>query len=190
MDDQITWSLQGATVIAADDALLFMPHGNHRLLIKKALDLLSNDIDFTVPLKVTVHDLPWPIKAIVEPNDCRIPIWATHAHHQRGERVETAGLSPFVCASRELRLPITKSLTIDIAGTMNNPVINAVYPGSVLPLLPWQIGDANDVAEYEMSVAFWQTHSFVFDKTIAFGQQDSLPDWYTDVSSPLPLLLK
>lgn len=188
MDNQITWSLRGATVIAADDALQLMPQGNHQLLISKALDIISRSQDVAVPAIVTAYDIPWPIKAIVEPNNARAPIWGTHALHQTDAVGSHTELSPFVCASRDHRLPMTKALTFEFTGTMNHPVIRRVYPGDLLPPLPWQVDSSANVTEYEMSAAFWRIHSFLFDRAIVRGVQENAPHWYGTTPSPFTLL--
>lgn len=190
MENQISWSLRGATVITADDAQLLMPHGNHQLLIGRALEALSDDKDFEGIGKATVDNLPWSIKAIVESNNGRTPVWATHLKCQLGTGYVSQNCYPFVYADRDLRPPTTKSLTLEITGTASNPFLASVYPGRVLPPLPWELYGSANLADYEMSAAFWRTHSFLFDGAIARHKQDTSPNWFIDAPSPLALLLR
>jgi hypothetical protein len=181
-------------VAVADDACFaskYMPDGQHRLLVKKALDLLSKDTGPAIPSTVTIDDLPWPIKLTIEPNKGRKPLWSTHKRHASMPHIDREKLSPFIFMDRDLPLPMTKSLTIEIVGSNSHPSIIDIYPGSVVPSLPWQIDHEENLLDYMISVTFWQEHSFLYDiSCVATKLHDNAPSWHTsDLSllTPLPL---
>lgn len=190
MDDHIVWSLRDTPVSTNFDAQLLLPHGNHRLLIKRALDLLSREVSVLSSTVHTIYNLPWPIKSIIEPNVGREPLWAVHTRLPSDIGKKGQQLSPFICANRDIRPSMTKSLTIHITGTLDNPVVTSVYPGEPLPPLPWTIDGNMNRTAYANSLEFWRRHSFLYDKTIAYRQQELAPDWFSDIPSPLPLLVR
>lgn len=193
MNDPMVWSLRGKPVIITDDAHFsskFSPTTEHRLLVKRALEQLSNTPKFTVPTKVTVDTLPWPIRAIVESNNGRQQRWATHLRHQHLQSDDVDTAVPFVFMNRDLKLPVTKSLTLEIIGTKEHPIIKDIYPGQILPPLPWELTAQTDLAVFVKSMLFWRSHSFLYDKSCVVDKlRETAPSWCTYLTPPTLLLL-
>lgn len=187
MNDLVAWSLRGKEVVVADNAHFsrkFLPTAEHRLYVQKAFDKLSDDQTFSVPVKVTVEDIAWPIKVAVEPNHGRKVRWAAHIQHQDALGLEQDKLCPFVYTDRDQRPLMTKSLTLEIVGTNDHPVLQDVYAGTALPPLPWELSLESDVSLIQTSVVFWRRHSFLYDIGIVASKlHEDAPVWHTDRSS-------
>jgi hypothetical protein len=187
MNDLVAWSLRGKEVIIADNAHFsrkFLPDAEHRLYVQKAFDKLSNDSTFSVPAKVTVDDIAWPIKAAVEPNYGRQVRWAAHIQHRDVLRVDQDKLCPFVYTDRDRRPLMTKSLTLELVGTNERPVLKDVYAGMILPPLPWELSLESDMSLIQTSVDFWRQHSYLYDIGIVTNKlHEDAPVWHTDRSS-------
>lgn len=186
--EKTVWLLNNRPVVIADDAHFsseYLPDARHGLHVKNALDIVTKR-QLAIPATVTVDGLGWPVKAIVEPNHGRRPLWGTYTQHRH---LEAQGLSPFVYIDRDQRLPMTKTLTLELTGTLERPVMTNVYAGSEIPLLPWQLSEDNDVIGYRQSLEYWASHSLLFGRSLIKEDklQDTPPLWYVDQSSRLLL---
>jgi hypothetical protein len=175
-----TWLHQGRPVIVDIDTPKmpeYLPTGKHSLYVQIALSRLSW-LPLLLPTAVTVGNLPWPVKAIVVPNDGQMPIWKTHRQHQRPELPESESLTPFVYADRTKKLPMTHMLTFELAeADTENFVITDVYPGTRIPPLPWQVSLTDDRLRVE-SMNFWRVNSFVYDSNLVASKNEyPAPNW-------------
>ena len=156
-----------------------LPTGKHSLYVQIALSRLSW-LPLRLPTAVTISNLPWQVKAIVAPNNGRVPIWKTHREHQRPELPESESLTPFVYADRSERLPMTRMLTFELAAAdTENFVITDVYAGTRIPPLPWQVSLTDDRLRAE-SLNFWRVNSFVYDSRLGASKNEyPAPNWAT-----------
>lgn len=176
-----TWLYQESPVdvdIKHPTMLECLPGGKHSLYVQIALNRMSW-LPLALPTSVTISNLPWPIKAIVIPNDGQTPIWRGHRQHQLPNVPESEILCPFIYPDRTRKMPMTRSLTIVLAsGDTGGFVVTDVYPGERIPPLPWQVRDVNDGSSLQDSIDFWIDHSFPYDSHIVTSKREySAPSW-------------
>ena len=189
--ETVVWLLNGNPVLINEPGYSseYLPDAKHGLHVKKALDILSRR-QLTFPTTVTIDEglswpskavdegLGWPVQAIVEPNRDRVPQWAVHVRHRLLAVDNHDKLSPFVMIDRDQRLPMTKALTVELAGTPECPIMMNVYPGSAIPPLPWQLSPEDEADEYQWSLEFWRRHSFLYNKHHVGKSQSPPPSWF------------
>jgi hypothetical protein len=94
--------------------------------------------------------------------------WAIHVAFAP----QDAGIVPFVYIKGGMSL--SKFLTLELDGTMDDPELICVYPGRDQPPLPWMLEDDADVEE---SREFWLTHAYILynKQLIVPGTQTTVP---------------
>lgn len=91
-------------------------------------------------------------------------------------RFHTAGrpqASPFVLKPAG----ITTTLTIEVVGSGEVPLITRIYGGEYTPPLPWQASAPDAEGGREACAEFWKAHAFVMDTSIMGNLIDSTPEW-------------
>ena len=172
--------IEDATRISCD----YRPDAKHGLLLKKVFAKLNGPVS-VLPTTVTVDDLPWPIKAIVVPNEGRTPYWAVHVKDWHIGVPVDKKLSPFI-GDHDRSRPMTKKLTLEIVGTLDHPLLRSVHAGGFIPPLPWQLSENADEASMQLSLEFWRTHSYVYDSRLLLTRaQSNPPEWYVHSTSTL-----
>lgn len=98
-------------------------------------------------------------------------IWGIH----KGHHARTVQLSPFV---RMSSVPLTYSVTLELAGNNVQPWIVRAYPGSFAPPLPWQISAKDAVGGLDACRTFWSQHAYVYSASLVAAESDQAPAWY------------
>lgn len=120
----------------------------------------------------TEADLPFRLKAITVPNEAHTPFWAFHAGH----KAAILGLTPFL---RVHKVVLTRSLTIELDGSPDFPMLTRVYPGEYMPPLPWQTSARKADGGMQACLEFWRHNSYIYRDTLIMGRPTyEPPEWF------------
>ena len=97
-------------------------------------------------------------------------LWGTYRFHS----ANSPQPSPFV----ERKPRTTTSLTIELVGSPERPILTRVYAGEYAPPLPWQSSVGDCYGGRDASVKFWSNHAFAHSTEVLCGDLvDTVPDW-------------
>lgn len=106
----------------------------------------------------------------VEPHE-RV-MWAVYSRHTAMH----PGLSPFV---RRREWPSATALTIEFAGTGEQPILTRAYPGEYQPPLPWMKSASSAPGGVAEAAKYWSGHALIRTTTTMKGVPTrDAPDWY------------
>jgi len=125
---------------------------------------------------IETFDLPRLIGArVVELATSEEPIWGVNPHH----KARQPGLSPFITLDPADYRNRTDIATLELAGTVESPVLTRVYPGDYMPPLPWMRSAPRADGGLEVCEDYWNHHAFILRPQSAPEQLTSAaPDWY------------
>jgi len=168
------WTYRGVAVKVprtADIPHRYKQGGRAGYIVQEVLDGVEPWEPGSDPIE-TIVDLEEAVPEIIVPIDGKEVIWAKHAYHS----AKIVQLSPFVRT-----LPVmTRSFTVVLAKTPENPMVTRAFPGEYAPPLPWQRFRMGN--ELEESREFWSTHAYVYDAGLIVPGSivTEAPAWFTD----------
>jgi hypothetical protein len=167
---------QGKSVLIVPTAEVtadFQPGRKYGGLVQRILDGVPPWESGDDPIE-TGHNVGTDLFTVISPNNGRRPVWGVHAGH----KARRPQLSPFVHGSGEIE--VTRSLTIELAGTVDFPRITRVYPGTYMPPLPWQASAGDADGGKEFCREFWHEYSYIYDRSLILKgtQTNTVPEWY------------
>lgn len=173
---QQDWVYNGRRVLivpSAEIARGFRPHERYGKLVQKLLDGVEPWDLKDDPIETTYDNL-LEMPAIVTRNKGRKPVWGIYTRHTARD----PKLSPFVHGSGEIEF--TRSLTVELTGTPEQPRLTRVYPGEYIPPLPWQASSGDAEGGREMCIHFWRNHSYIYDPSVIKFRKhtNNAPEWY------------
>ena len=168
------WEYRGKKVQVAwtaDIPTEYREGSRRGLIIQEILDGIKPWQEGDNPIE-TVIDMD-PMPQIVVPIGRRRIRWARHIGH----KAQAVGLSPFVIS----RPQPTQSFTVEMAGSIDSPLLVRAYPGEYTPPLPWQQSAKDADGGMEACVAFWRRHAYIYRLSrIVTGSETSVaPSWFT-----------
>ena len=178
------WVYNGRPVMLADRADMphfFRPGGRRAHHIQKVLD----DTDPWKPGRdpIVTSTVTWrgqlPTALPIRRGATQI-VWAVHRGH--GEIEAEPGLSPFIVVDRS-KHPKTLLVTIELAGSIEAPIVTRACVGDYTPPLPW-MESAPDADEggIDACIAYWRKHAFAvfnLDRITRGGSiQAEPPPWW------------
>ena len=93
-------------------------------------------------------------------------VWAVHTHHT----AKKPDLSPFV---RRPEWPKVAKLTIELAGTSDEPWLTRVYAGDYRPPLPWMNSARDADGGRVAALEYWRSHAYIFVNSLMRGRWEN-----------------
>ncbi len=129
-------------------------------------DVVQDVLDTVKPWDAGVDpiepfDLPYKISSwVVALTTEQVPIWRINPHHKAREPQP----SPYILlGSLDSRLK-TDIATLELAGTIDAPMLTRVYPGDYMPPLPWMSSAKNAYGGRTACVDYWNDHAYVINE--------------------------
>ena len=144
-------------------------------------ETVQNVLDEVEPWEVQdapieTFDLPHLVgaRAVLVSSD-ETPRWGIHPSHNA--RIPCP--SPFIELGPRDRRHAIGMATLELAGTVDKPILTRVYPGDYIPPLPWMGSAADADGGPSECVRFWNRHAFVLrTRNTPKELSHSAPDWY------------
>jgi hypothetical protein len=161
----------------------FKPLHRSADLVQRVLDGVAPWQEGEDPIEARELKRTALIPETVRVHDTSKVIWAVHTAHASRQNE----LSPFVILDRE---PITNTLTVELEGTPDSPVVTRVYPADsneyYIPPLPWMESADDADGGHEGCVEYWRTHAFIARRRARYGlmapetRSATPPQWYAN----------
>lgn len=121
------------------------------------------------------HVLPTAVE--VQPGVQRV--WAFHSGH----RARHPKKSPFVV--QDVSREDIGFVTVELAGTPDEPLLVRAYGGDYMPPLPWMISAESADGGMQACKEYWLTHAYLLTNYALLRQgsirHTNVPDWYAAI---------
>lgn len=170
------WKYNGVHVRwprGADIPVDYLPGRRYGGFVQELLGNIRPWAEGTTPPPVTGY-VEEKVFAHVVPIDGRRVHWGIHiGHHARVPQP-----SPFVDVRDPFKTAVDR-ITVQVAGTVDQPMVVRVNAGDPFPPLPWQNSVRDWPGGAAASVEFWLHHAFANTRLIKAGTHTTQPpQWY------------
>jgi hypothetical protein len=159
-----------------DVSRAFIPSGHFGPTVQETIDTIEPWECGEDPVRT--FNLPAQIGArVVALAASEVPVWGINPYH----KTRITKPSPFINLHPEDSRKYTRIATLELSGTITQPVLENVYPGEPMMPLPW-MNTAKRVKGGKLACReYWKKHAFIL-RDLHWPKElwEGAPQWYRD----------